>query len=67
MTPAARIRCRENQMLEQQALREKWLFDRDKDIVREQMSPLFSNSLEAGRWRQSLADKAGLKIGWVGN
>ena len=67
MPPASRRRCREDQMIERSALQEKWLRDRDMAMNRDAMSPLFSNSLEAGRWRTQLAKDAGLSIGHVGN
>lgn len=67
LKPAERIRLREDQMLQQEQLNEKRLHDRDVAIHRDAMSPLFSNSLEAGRWREEIVKRAGLKIGHVGN
>jgi hypothetical protein len=67
MSASARIRCRENQMLEQQALQERWEHDRNRAMIGDAMSPLFSSSLEAGRWRESLVKQGKLKIGHVGN
>ncbi len=67
LTPAARVRMREDAMLQAQALKEMKEHDEAKLRMRDAMSPLFSNTLDAGRWREQLVKDAGLKIGHVGN
>lgn len=67
LKPEARIRMRENQELEHQALRERWEHDRRIDLIRDAMSPLLSTSLEAGRWREQLVRDGQIKTGHVGN
>lgn len=67
LTPAARIRMREDSMLQARALAEMKRHDDEKLRMRDIMSPLLSTTLEAGRWREQLVKDAGLKIGHVGN
>lgn len=67
MSAEARIKAREDHHLMRQALIEKHEHDRRIEIIRDEMSPLFSSSLEAGRWREKLARDGQIKVGHVGN
>lgn len=66
-TPKQRFEMREKIHSARLVMQEQYLHDRDMDMIRDRMSPLWSSSLEAGRWRVELAKKAGLDIGHVGN
>jgi len=66
-TPKQRFEMREEHHKTRMIMQEKYVRDRDIAIIRDRMSPLWSNSLEAGRWREELARKAGLSIGHCGN
>lgn len=66
LTPDARRRLEEDSDLQRAALHEKREQDEQMQMVRDMMSPMLSTSLEAGRWREQLAKRRGLKIGHVG-
>jgi hypothetical protein len=66
-TPKQRYEMRLEHHKKRLILHEDFLRNRDIAMIRDAMSPLWSNSLEAGRWREELARKAGLSIGHVGN
>lgn len=66
-TPQQRFLMRENVHAARMVMQEQYIRDRDLAMIRDCMSPLWSSSLAAGRWREELAKKAGLSIGHVGN
>lgn len=66
LTPANRRRLEEDADLARAALLEKYDDDRKTAMIRDAMSPMLSNSLEAGRWREQLAQAAGVRS-HVGN
>lgn len=66
LTPDARRRLEEDSDLQQAALHAKREDEYRRDMMRDLTSPMLSTSLEAGRWREQLAKRRGLKIGHVG-
>lgn len=66
LTPEMRRRMEEDSDIQQAALHEKREQDSRMAMIRDRMSPMLSTSLAAGRWREQLAKRRGLKIGHVG-
>jgi hypothetical protein len=66
LSPANRRRLEEDTDLARAAMIEKADNDRKTAMIKDAMSPMFSNTLEAGRWRGELAEAAHVRS-HVGN